>query len=294
MKYNYTNISQYSKDIVTFLFLLFIFDFCFFSYFFCKNYNMATSIAQRHQFILNKLREKGHVNVVDLSNDLGVSTVTIRKDLKHLENRKLLFRTHGSATPNNPYINDRPVNEKEKIRVGQKQSIARYAAGLIQAEDNVILASGTSVIELARHIKAEDQLTVVTASLNSALILSGNPLIDIIQLGGMVRKSSSSVVGPFAENLVNTFSCSKLFLGVDGIDPEYGLTTTSALEATLNQQMIRASQRVIILADSTKFGRRGFSKICNLADTDMIITDSGVAQPFIKAIEESGVEIIIV
>jgi len=254
---------------------------------------MTASIAERHQFILNRLRESGHVTVLSLSRDLKVSAVTIRKDLKNLEERKLLFRTHGSATPNNPYINDRPVNEKEKIRVVQKQRIARNAAALIEPGDSIILASGTSVIELARQIKAVEQLTVVTASLNAALILSRDPLIEIIQLGGAVRKSSSSIVGHYAEALLNNFSCSKLFLGVDGIDPEYGFTTTNAMEAILNQQMIKAAQRIIVLADSTKFGRRGFSRICGLSDVDMIITDNEITVPFVKSFEEAGIEIML-
>ena len=252
---------------------------------------MTASIAERHQFILNRLRESGHVTVLSLSRDLKVSAVTIRKDLKNLEERKLLFRTHGSATPNNPYINDRPVNEKEKIRVVQKQRIARNAASLIEPGDSIILASGTSIIELARQIKAVEQLTVVTASLNAALILSRDPMIEIIQLGGTVRKSSSSIVGHYAEALLNNFSCSKLFLGVDGIDPEYGFTTTNAMEAVLNQQMIKAAQRIIVLADSTKFGRRGFSRICGLSEVDMIITDNEITVPFVKSIEEVGIEI---
>ncbi len=253
---------------------------------------MTASIAQRHQYILNMLREKGHVNVIDLSSELRVSAVTIRKDLKLLEKRGLLFRTHGSATPNNPYINDRPVNEKEKIRVAQKQRIARFASGMIEPCDSIILASGTTIIELARNIRAEKQLTVVTASLDVAQILSRDPLIDIIQLGGMLRKSSSSIVGHYAENMIMNFSCSKLFLGVDGIDPEFGLTTTNAMEATLNHYMIKSAQKVIVLADSTKFGRRGFSRICKLADIDMIITDTEASPLFVRSIEEAGIELV--
>jgi DeoR family transcriptional regulator, aga operon transcriptional repressor len=254
---------------------------------------MTSSIAERHKYILNKLMEQGHVSVVNLSRELQVSTVTIRKDLKNLEERKLLFRTHGSATPNNPYINDRPVDEKEKIRVFQKQRIARYASGLIEPKDSILMASGTTLIELARQIKVSDQLTVVTASLNIALILSRDPLIDIIQLGGMVRKSSSSIIGPYAENMLTNFSCSKLFLGVDGIDPDHGLTTTNAMEATLNQQMIRSAQRVIVLADSSKFGRRGFSRICGLSEIDIIITDDEVSPSFVNNLEEAGIEVVI-
>lgn len=254
---------------------------------------MTATIAERHQYILNKLREQGHVSVLNLSNELQVSTVTIRKDLKNLEERKLLFRTHGSATPNNPYINERPVDEKEKIRVEQKQQIAKYAARLIEARDNIIMASGTTVIELARQIKPIEQLTVVTASLNISLLLSSDPKIDIIQLGGMLRKSSSSIIGHYAETMLTNFSCSKLFLGIDGLDANHGLTTTNAMEATLNQQMIKSAQRVIVLADSTKFGRRGFSRICGLSEVDMIVTDRELPVTSVRQLEEAGIEVVI-
>jgi DeoR family transcriptional regulator, aga operon transcriptional repressor len=254
---------------------------------------MTASIAQRHQYILTLLREKGHVNVIDLSNELMVSTVTIRKDLKQLEQRGLLFRTHGSAAPNNPYINDRPVNEKEKIRVAQKQNIARFASRMIKPCDSIILASGTTIIEFARQIEAIEQLTVITASLDVALVLSRDPLIEIILLGGMLRKNSSSIVGHYAETMMMNFSCSKLFLGVDGIDPEFGLTTTNAMEATLNQYMIKSAQKLIVLADSTKFGRRGFSRICSLPEVDMVITDDEASLPFTRCMEESGIELVL-
>ena len=254
---------------------------------------MTANIAERHQHIINKLREHGHISVQSLSDDLKVSSVTIRKDLRQLEDKKLLFRTHGSATLINPYINDRPVNEKEKIRVAQKQRIARRAATMTEAQDSIILASGTTIIEMARQITAVQHLTVITASLNAALILSRNTGIDIMQLGGMIRKSSSSVVGHYAENYLNDFSCTKLFLGVDGIDPEYGLTTTNTMEAMLNQKMIKAVQRVIVLADSSKFGRRGFSRICGFSDVDIIITDNEVSPSIVKKMEEAGIEVIL-
>lgn len=98
--------------------------------------------------------------------------------------------------------------------------------------------------------------------------------MDVIQLGGITRSSSVSVVGPFAEQMLRSFNCSKLFIGVDGIDPDFGLTTTNMLEASLNRAMIDAAQKVVVLADSSKFGRRGFSKICDLESVDRIITDN--------------------
>jgi DeoR family transcriptional regulator, aga operon transcriptional repressor len=252
---------------------------------------MSKSIANRHQYILNKLKDQGFVNVNELSETLNVSLVTIRKDLKFLENRNLLHRNHGSATLNDPYIPDRNIHEKEKISVDQKQAIARFAADYVKPNDNIILASGSTILEFARQIGNIKPLTVITASLNVAQILNINPEIEIHQLGGVIRKSSNSAVGPIAERMMEGFSCNTLFLGVDGIDPDFGLTTTNALEASLNQVMIRSAQKIIVLADSAKFGRRGFGKICELSQIDLIITNKDVSDTLAKRIEAMGVEV---
>ncbi|MFN3556793.1 MAG: DeoR/GlpR family DNA-binding transcription regulator [Bacteroidales bacterium] len=255
---------------------------------------MALSIAERHQHILNRLKALGYVSVTELSKELKVSTVTIRKDLKLLEDKKLLFRSHGSATPQNPYVGNRPVNEKEKLQVEQKQSIARFASTLIEPNDSIILASGTTINELARQISPLKGLTVICSSLIASQSLISHEEVEIIQLGGLLRKSSSSVVGPHAEKMLSMFNCNRLFIGVDGIDPEYGITTTNALEASLNQAMIEAAHKVIVLADSTKFGRKGFSRICGMERVDTIITDQEAPAKLIEKCNEKGVEVLVV
>lgn len=252
------------------------------------------NIAERHKYILDKLHEKGYVNVLDLCKDLDVSGVTIRKDLKLLEDKALLFRSHGGATINNPYTNDKPVNEKANIRKEEKSGIGHAGAALIAPNDAIIIASGTTVHNLAKHIQPRGHLTVITSALNVALELLRHPDIEVIQLGGHLRNSSSSVTGPYAERILQDFSCSKLFLGVDGIDLEFGLTTTNILEAHLNQKMINTVQKTIVLADSSKFGKRGFGKICGLEDIDEIITDSGVPQHIVKQLEDMGVKVTVV
>jgi DeoR family transcriptional regulator of aga operon len=156
------------------------------------------------------------------------------------------------------------------------------------------LASGTSVNEFANQIKQTQGITVLTASLKTALVLSENPNIEVIQLGGTVRKSSSSVIGPIGEKTLADFTCTKLFLGVDGIDLNYGLTTTSLMEASLNKAMIKSAQKTIVLADSSKFGRKGFGRICGLEEIDQIITDSGIDEKTQKTLLEMGVELTIV
>jgi DeoR family transcriptional regulator of aga operon len=248
----------------------------------------------RHQHILDRLKKEGKVNVLDLCNELNVSSVTIRKDLKLLEDKNLLFRTHGGGTLSNPYTMDRPVNEKEKIQSEEKTGIGAVAAALIEPNDCIIIASGTTVLSLARNIQPVGTLTVITAALNVASELNHHPDIEVLVLGGILRKSSSSVTGAWAEKILDDFSCSKLFLGVDGIDPEFGLTTTNVLEAQLNRRMIKAAQKTIVLADSTKFGKRGFGRICGLEDIEQIITDKGISDHTLETLKGMGIEVTIV
>lgn len=252
------------------------------------------TLTQRHQLIIDRLKKEGSVKVVDLCTELNVSSVTIRKDLKLLEDKDLLFRTHGGGTLSNPYTVDRSVNEKEKIKSGEKSDIGAAAASLIQPNDCILIASGTTVLSLAKNLRPKGNLTVITAALNVAIELINHPEIEVIQLGGMLRKSSSSVTGAYAENILSDFSCSKLFLGVDGIDVEFGLTTTNMMEAQLNRKMISAAQKTIVLADSSKFGKRGFGKICGLEDIEQIITDSGISEHMAETLTAMGIEVTIV
>ncbi|MBA2499510.1 MAG: DeoR/GlpR transcriptional regulator [Chitinophagaceae bacterium] len=248
----------------------------------------------RHKFILERLKVEGGVKVVDLCKKLNVSSVTIRKDLKLLEDKKLIFRTHGGGTLSNPYTVDKHVNEKEKIQANEKSRIGKIAASLVQPNDCIIIASGTTVLSLAKILKPKGTLTVITAALNVAFELSTNPDIEVIMLGGVLRKNSTSVTGHYAEKILDDFSSSKLFLGVDGIDIEFGLSTTNVLEAQLNRKMIETAQKTIVLADSTKFGKRGFGKICGLEDIEQVITDNGISQHSKEKLISMGIEVTIV
>src|SRR3546814_16417723 len=123
------------------------------------------NIAERHQFIISKVQKEGYVNVLDLCKALDVSSVTIRKDLKLLEDKNLLFRTHGGATLNNPYMTDRPVNEKEKLQSAEKMRIGAAAAKLIQPNNFIVISSGKPVLALATTLHPCESLTVITSSL---------------------------------------------------------------------------------------------------------------------------------
>jgi DeoR family transcriptional regulator of aga operon len=253
-----------------------------------------SNLTDRHQHILTKLKKEGSVSVVDLCNDLNVSSVTIRKDLKILEDKELLFRTHGGGTLANPYTVDRPVNEKAMMQSGEKLGIGETAAKLIEPNDCILIASGTTVWSLAKNLRPKGNLTVVTAALNVALELIHHQGIEVIQLPGIIRKTSSSVTGNYAESMLRDFSFSKLFLGVDGIDVEFGLTTTNMMEAQLSKKMIAVAQKTIVLADSSKFGKRGFGRICGLEDIEQIITDDKISEHMVDTLKGLGIEVTIV
>ncbi|WP_018628402.1 DeoR/GlpR family DNA-binding transcription regulator [Niabella aurantiaca] len=250
-----------------------------------------SSLVERHQHIMDSLKKKGMVQVLDLCQELDVSSVTIRKDLQFLEDKNQLFRTHGGATLSNPYIGDRPVIEKVRIQSTEKEKIGQYAASLIEPNDCILIASGTTVFYFAKNIQPKGNVTVITAALNVAMEIAHHPGIEVIQLGGIMRKTSSSVTGIYAEKILEDFSCSKLFLGVDGIDLEFGLTTTNMMEAQLNRKMIAASRKTIVLADSSKFGKRGFGKICGLDDIEQIITDSNISPHTVDELRAGGIEV---
>lgn len=223
---------------------------------------------------------------------MGVSTVTIRKDLKVLEDMNLLFRTRGGASLNNPYTMERSINEKALIHAEEKQQIAQAALSLIGTHDSMLIGSGTTVFELARQLYPTNPITVITPAAKVTLELSNRPNVELIQLGGAVRPKSSAVVGPAAESALEKISCNLLFMGVDGIDPEFGFSTTNFNEASLGAKMVEAAETVIVLADSSKFNKRGLAKICGLDQVHYIVTDARVSDRIVKTLQEAGIKVV--
>lgn len=180
-------------------------------------------VNERQMQIITKLNKMGFVKAVDLCEEFNVSSVTIRKDLNFLEKKGILYRTHGGASKQSLYTFERNIDEKESLQVEQKKKIATLATTFISDNDYIILASGTTIHYLSRFLKDFKNLTVLTSSLFvSVELCNNNNNVEVIQLGGKVRKSSRSVIGPIAESVLNNFSCNTLFLGVDGIDANFG------------------------------------------------------------------------
>ncbi len=249
---------------------------------------------QRHDSIMEMLQVNGSLTVGYIAEQLNTSEVTIRKDLTFLESNKKLYRSHGKAILIESHTFNKHINDKEKQKMAEKIAIGKSAAALICEGDSVIIGSGTSTLYFAKEITPPRSITVLTSSIPVAAEVSQKEIDEVVVLGGIMRKSSVSTVGPFAENIINQFACSKLFIGADGVDLDFGLTTTNTLEANLNREMIKSSDKVILLADSSKFGKRGFSKICGIDSVDHIITDSNISESHIKRINELGIILTIV
>ncbi len=251
------------------------------------------TIAERHKFILEKLNRKGFVSVLELSKELDVSLPTIRKDLEILENKNLLVRSHGSASQVKPNVLDLSINIKAEKNKEEKDIIAHAAQKLIGPEDAIILASGSTVTAFAKLLQPIDNINVVTPSLGIALIVNEKENVAVTVLGGKMYKNSLSVRGEYAAAGLKNISCSKLFIGCDGIDCVKGITCATTEEASLTNAMMAAADKTIVLADSSKFGRRGFGKICELDEIDVIITDNGITEEMKEQLEATGVQIII-
>lgn len=253
---------------------------------------MMTS-SERHQFILEQLNKKGFVRVTEISELLGVSGATIRKDLRVMESQHLLYRNHGSASLMTPKVVDLPVQEKSKINSEQKLGIARLADTLIDEDDSLILTSGSTIESLALAMTSHGHLNVVTPSIRVGVYLSEKDDIDIMMLGGRLVVKSLSVRDSYSEEGLKYVNCAKMFFSCDGLDVDAGVTTAFVEEARITSSMMDAASQVILLVDSSKIGKSGFGKICDISRLDVLITDSGISQSVRERIEELGVQVLI-
>ena len=248
-------------------------------------------IEERRRRIRELLRAEGRVRVEALAARFGISMVTIRADLSSLESAGALTRTHGGAL-SLPEA-DQSLDVKQLQHRAEKQRIAAAAAGLIRDGETIILDSGTTTAEIARHIRTLDlkSINVITNALNIAALLIDVPSVRLIVPGGILRRESNSLSGPMAESTLATLRANRLYLGADGVDPQIGVMTPHLAEAELNAKMIGISQQVVVVADSSKFARRNISLIARVEQLHMLITDRAAPQDAIEQLRQCGVEV---
>ena len=250
-----------------------------FVYFRLKSARMCSQSMlnlERRTKILELLEKHGQVAVPDLSKRFKTSEVTIRNDLKALHERGLIRRAHGGAVKAATVSMDPSLKVKAELHADEKRRIGAAAADMINDGDSIILDSGTTTQQIARQIKHKKDLKVITNGLNIAMELFGAKDIQLIFLGGVIRQNSLSAVGHFAEDILAQLSADKLFLAVDACDLDFGLSTPNVEESQVNQVMARIAREKILVADSSKFGKRSLSRIVPLSDIDVIVTDRGL------------------
>jgi DeoR family transcriptional regulator of aga operon len=249
---------------------------------------------ERRRAILDVLRRDGRVLVGDLARQFETSQVTIRKDLEMLDSQGIVHRTHGGALPaHEGALEDPSLREKEKLHRKEKLHIAAAAAQLVSEGQVVILDSGTTTTAIAHALRNFRNLTIVTNAVNIAAELSGAS-VEVILTGGTLRKNSFSLVGPIAEDTLRRLNADILFLGVDGFDVQYGLSTPNLLEAKVNRVMVEVSRRTVAVCDSSKFGRRSLSLIAPPEALHQVITDHGIPKPDLRALKKAGIEVTLV
>jgi DeoR family transcriptional regulator, aga operon transcriptional repressor len=246
--------------------------------------------TDRLSSILESLAADGAVDVTELSESLGVSAATVRRDLQLLERQHLLTRTHGGAVGHDVSY-ELPLRYKGARHQTEKVRIAAEAATRVSDGAVVGLTGGTTTTEVARAILDRHGITVVTNALNIAGELAIRADVKLVVTGGTARPESYELVGPVAEQALDRLNLDVAFVGVDGITVEAGLTTHHEVEAHTNRTLIDRARHVVVVTDSSKLGRVAFAQIAPLDVVDELVTDDGAGPDAIRDLTEAGVDV---
>ena len=246
-------------------------------------------LSPREEIILQKLRSGEEYPVTRLSEELGVSAVTIRADIRNLDAKGLVVRHHGKVV-----VASAPQTAiRDGANAAQKEAIARAAASLAKDNDCIMITNGSTCSLIPRYLFGKRGLKIVT---NSTLLLPygrANPQLHITLVGGEYRSQAEALVGPAAIAQIEDYHVSTTFFGTDGFTVEHGLTTGLVENAQVVQRMCAQATRRVLCVDSSKVGNRGFVRIMPVTEIDTIVTDSGFPTDLIAQLEEQGVEVII-
>ena len=250
--------------------------------------------AERHNQIRMMVNKEGRVTVQELSAQFGVSEATARRDLEELHGLGQLQRTHGGAVRAEKTYKEPPMMQRIGEMPAEKERIGKAAAGLIQDNETIFLGSGTTVVEIARHLPADIKLTAITNSVPVINELADHPGIDLIIIGGMLRKSELSTVGHVSEQAVREFRADRIFLGMLAIDIDSGFTSDYLPEVMTDRAIMNIGRQVVIVADHSKFGRIGSVLVAPVSSANVIVTDSGTPPDIVEHLNELGVHVMVV
>lgn len=248
--------------------------------------------VERRNLILEKLQENKKVIVSELSQEFKVSEETIRRDLEKLDRDGLAIKSYGGAVLNENSSLDMPFNIRKKNNPSGKQKIARLVGGLIEDGDHIILDPSTTAVFIAKALKTKERLTVITNSIEVILELSDVSDWNIISSGGSLKEGYLALVGPRAVEGLGAFNVEKAIISCKGLDPQKGITDGNELFSQAKQTMMKSARQCILAADHTKFGKIAFSKICDVHDVDVIVTDEKPEDEWLEVFERAGIRCI--
>lgn len=254
--------------------------------------DQGMSTVERRRIILEELRKNKQIYIPELNRKLGVSEVTIRKDLKYLEKKNLLIRSRGGAMITVKVGDDLSVEERKILNLAQKKLIAAAASSLIKEGDTIIIDSGTTLMQLARLLKDFKELTIITNALDIAVKLSESKNLKIIVPGGVFRHKSYSLVGVTAVENFRMFRADKYFVSADGINSE-GLFTSNLEEGQIAKMIMSYAKENIVLVDSSKFDRTGIVNFAPLSKIQTLVTDKNIPESHYQRLTDSGIKVIV-
>jgi len=248
---------------------------------------------QRRRQIMQWLKKEGQISLAEITARLGCSEATARRDLDHLARSGDVIRTIGGARLDMAVIGrEFSFQEKRNLLRLEKEAIAARAASLIREGDIVGLTGGTTTFLIARELKTMSGITVVTNAVNIAMELADSDGIQVVVTGGVMRSKSYELCGPLAQSVVEKLNIGTMFLGIDGISPEGGVTTFSEAEAEIGRLLISRSVRTIAVFDHTKAGRTSLFSYAPLSALSACVTDRPLDADLERSLREAGVEIL--
>lgn len=247
--------------------------------------NIMNTFERRHQ-IIELLKENGMVSVNDLAKRFNVSEVSVRTDLRMLEEQGVLIRFHGGAALSNEKSHENnerkesketSLEERHNLSHDPKSHIARVAAQLVKEGDTIILDSGSTTLMIAYELLKIKNITVITNNLPAAVVLSDSPDITLVICGGTLRHKTRSMHGTITENSLQGIRADIMFVGADGVDVKMGLTTFNE-GYNISSIMANISAKVVAVVDATKFNRNGFNIVLPMQKLDLVITDNSLSK----------------
>ena len=261
-----------------------------------KRRSEKPAAEERRREILSLLAQNGRVTVDEVVRLFNVSAVTARTDLDALSETGKLVRSHGGGIRPLTAAPEHPLKVREGMRHDEKVRIASAALKLIRPLQTVILCTGSTAAELALQLKRNppENVTVITYALNIAVQLADVPNLGLLMLGGFLRQPSTAFVGPQAEQGMQGLHADHCFMSTVGLDPDVGITTLDIMEAQLNRRMVQSAAQVTVLADSSKFGHRSLSLICDCASIHRVVTDLNAPERHVEKLRSRGIEVVLV